>query len=88
MTNIVLKSGGLSHFAASGDRFDPRLPYEMALDDVSKMDELIDLGRNCDLEETFEFIKKRFMVETEEEEAEEMEKKYSDAWLRVATNWT
>lgn len=67
-------------------RFDPRMPHEIALDDVTKIDELLALGRSCDMEETFTFIKKRFMVESDEEEAEEMEKKYSDAWLRAALN--
>ena len=75
------------HECPSSLRYDPLMPQEWALDDVTKIKELVALAQSCDMDETIDFVKRRFMPDSDEESAEELEKKYSDAWLRVTTNW-
>jgi hypothetical protein len=41
-------------------RLDPVLPKQIALDDVERMPELIEIGDKADLRRTFEFLETHF----------------------------
>eukprot|EP01032_Pedospumella_encystans_P018061 gene18061-20572_t len=55
--HYLLAASGLYH------RIDPRLPRQIALDDVTAIQELKDFGNSVDLTETFKFVDEKFTYE-------------------------
>jgi len=77
----LLGKNGLYH------RLDPALPRQIALDDVSAMQELRDFGEKIDLTSTFEFIEKNFIDDYQDSgggatNTLDSSSNYSDEWVR------
>ena len=84
MVMHYLLGSGLYH------RFDPVLPRQVPLDDISSMEELKDFGDSLDLQPTLQFIEKNFMADFHAADTDgyntlESATQYQEAWNIAAS---